>query len=720
MAFTIEIGGIDKTSIMKCESLRVTRRADHRHDCSLTVSTTAASYIPDVGVDLKIKQDGSVIFGGIIQTVTMRRPGVGTATSTTILIDITSDGYNSIPQRRTINTSVDNKTAEEIIDSCLVHLAGEGITKGTVDTGATFIEYDAVCKSIFEILNDMAEASGYKWYIDDNKALQFYQEDAIAAAEHTIVIGGAFTDYQITAVEKTLDEYANKIFLRGDIGDDGLIVTEIAQDATEQAARQTIEGGAGASSGVYGLVINDNNIDNDTDAAASAANELKKRCRIPMKITFTSWTLDWTAGKKLTVNLPIFGISSDAYFLVEEVTIEDIDGKNLMATITATQRNNDDFSTQRTQSGVDYFAKLANGINKQTSGTKIIKSIVKDFTAVNAAQVTVDDTEDTIVSKEIRIDVKSDVKIFFSCSGAASGALTITLKSYQDATARTYQPVLDIGGANDEIITFVDTIKGLAIGTYTIAIKAVTSANSFVIAANFATLNLLVVPDISALILTDPSGLTLTVISDDEIDLAWSNPPALYFDSVEVYRSESNLTSQNRAWCDANADLVYSGSNESYNNTGLDPETLYYYKVFAVYVNDSGTYYSSGISGSETTDEAAIPDYQQWASYPDSPVLTSSFPYQAIWYSPTAGVNYRIGLIASTHKIYKNSSTICGGGNTTNTKIYLMPVGGSNWGSANPFGFYQYAAGDMEMKEANYDVYEDSTLTTVYFAKTTP
>jgi kelch-like protein 17 (actinfilin)/kelch-like protein 18 len=623
MAYTIEIKGVDKTSLLVAGSLRVVRRADHRNSCSLTIKTTAASYVPDVGYDLKVKDSGTVIFGGIIQTATIKRPGTGTTTSTTILIDITSDGYNSLAQRRTLNVQFDNVTAEDVIDYCLAYLADEGVTKGTVDTGASLVEYDAVCKPSNVIFDEMAEASGYKWYINDSKAFQFYQEDSVSAAEHEIEIGGAFTDYNIIQIEKTLDEYANKIFLRGALGDDGVQVTWIEEDSTEQAARVTSEGGG---SGVYGLVVHADNVDNATDAETSAENELKKRSRIPTKIVIESHTLDWTAGKKLTVNLPILSIPSDTYFLVEEVVLEDMEGKNLVATLTATLRNENDFSTQRTQTGIDYFSKIVNNSQGGAggSGSIVTSALVKDYFAANAAQVTVDNSEDTIVTKDITLFVKSDIKILFSCSGAASDALTMTFKTYLDAAAQTYQPVEDIGGADDRIFTYMDTLTGKAAGDYTITVKGVTSANNFVIPASFARLNVMAIPNITGLILSDVAGFTLTVIDDDEIDATWSNPAALHFTGVELYRHTADLAGKTRAWCDSNATEIYDGTNESYDDTGRDPLTTYYYRVFTTYNDGSGEQYSTGVSKSAKT-LAAPPTFVSATTNTAGTVITATF-----------------------------------------------------------------------------------------------
>jgi hypothetical protein len=509
MAYTIEINGVDKTSLMNKDSLKVVPSADGRKTMSCVLKTNAATFMPSFGQDVKVKKDAAVIFGGVIKVMPLSRPGIGTSSSATIFIEISSDGYNSIPYRRTFNESIDQQSAGAIVTWLLGWLAADGITAGTIDTGINPMgdsgEYDAIVKTGGQILDECADASGYKWFIDDNKALQFYAEDAVANAEHDIVIGGAFTDFRNVKVTPTMDGYANKVFLRGAIDDlTGVPIVSVVEDTTEITARQTAEGGATYSSGVYGITIDRPNISTQADADVAATKELQKRCREPIQIEFDSNTVDWTVGKKLKVNLPTFGISDDTYFLVEEANLDEQSGVPFMH-ISGTRRNEASFSTQRSQSVTDYWSKVVNNNNSTTSGTSssLMAGYALDYSATNAALVTVNNTEDLIVTKTITLDSKADIKVFFSCQGEADGALTITFKTYKDAVARTYQPAHGIAGAYKNVITYIDTIQGVSAGSVTIEVKATTSANNFAIAAGFATLNLLLVP--SVIVVTIPT-----------------------------------------------------------------------------------------------------------------------------------------------------------------------------------------------------------------------
>jgi hypothetical protein len=140
-------------------------------------------------------------------------------------------------------------------------------------------------------------------------------------------------------------------------------------------------------------------------------------------------------------------------------------------------------------------------------------------------------------------------------------------------------------------------------------------------------MNILVLPYVSSLILEDVSGFVATVISYSEIDLTWINPTSAGFTGVEIYKHSSSLTSYDRAWCNANATLIYSGTNESYNNTGLDAETTYFYKIFAVYADDTGSHYSLGVVTNATT---LVQPVQEWENVPDSPEPLDDYPYELI------------------------------------------------------------------------------------------
>jgi hypothetical protein len=186
------------------------------------------------------------------------------------------------------------------------------------------------------------------------------------------------------------------------------------------------------------------------------------------------------------------------------------------------------------------------------------------------------------------------------------------------------------------------------------------------------------------------------------INLAWTNPTAAYFTEVELYRSESNIINSDRTFCAANATLIYSGTNESYADTGRAAGTTYYYRIFVKYTISGIDYYSNGVGRAENTTENP---YQEWDGYPDTPEL---YVYQAIV------KKYEGEMLQSTELLLSDTPMYVGGGSR------LFNVSGS-------IIKYQYSLGEWinrtitgnwrfsEIVEANHDIYTDYTLTVVYF-----
>jgi len=253
-----------------------------------------------------------------------------------------------------------------------------------------------------------------------------------------------------------------------------------------------------------------------------------------------------------------------------------------------------------------YFGQVVKKAKDNKTANNISSGGSYFVSASNAAQVDIVDTGETVAATyDVVFAQRAKVIIHFSCEITIdTGAANLTAKTYVDGVALTYQPTLYCAGANTYTLSYHDIKLAIAAGTKTIEVKLQTDANGGAIAAGQAVMTVQVYIDATPGIY-DPQGFTATVISDTQIDLAWTNPASSSFSIVELYRHTADLAAQTRAWCDANATLIYNSTGESYNDTGRTDETLYYYKIFAVYVNDSGTYYSSGVSGSETTDAPA-------------------------------------------------------------------------------------------------------------------
>lgn len=125
---------------------------------------------------------------------------------------------------------------------------------------------------------------------------------------------------------------------------------------------------------------------------------------------------------------------------------------------------------------------------------------------------------------------------------------------------------------------------------------------------------------------------------------------------------------------------------------------------------------SLGVKASQGGAPAAAP-YQQWSGYPQSPVLTSAYPYQVI-YQYDSDVKL---LVATKPMYYNGGNLVCA--ETVNAIAYKIVTGAwqlvyTYTGIVPPNSITSTHNGTLY--ECNNDIYTNSTLLVVYKAKTTP
>lgn len=142
-----------------------------------------------------------------------------------------------------------------------------------------------------------------------------------------------------------------------------------------------------------------------------------------------------------------------------------------------------------------------------------------------------------------------------------------------------------------------------------------------------------------------------------------------------------------------------------------------YWEIFTEFLGDIVDYNGSLLSQFDENiiESAGAPDlYQKWDGYPDSPVLTTQYPYQAIVLS---GSN--ITLLVSSGQIYLYESGRLSVVLGSNCKAYELIS--SNWTLLSSYTNYQYSwwYGYGSFIQANNDIYNNSSLSVVLFNRTT-
>ena len=366
MALEVKVIGTDRAEYVTKDSIRITNRSDNQVSLSISFNCKSNTWVPLAGQDIKVYDNSAILFGGTIDAVFKMPLTPDNSSNADIHAICSSNGYGNIASRRTINVYYEGQTAGYIFANILDYvlndpLNNEYIYEGNITAGLTFPIYSGICKSVKEIYDDIAEQSGTRWYIDNSKIINFVTDKTVTTALYTIDQTGAFTNYQILGVNEDLQNYCNKVFIKGNT--DG--VYTYVQDTAEITLRLSAEGTA-YSSGVYGKIIEAGDIDTLTALTTIGDNELKKSAISPHEINVRVYTSAFTVGEKVVCYLPKYNINSNTEFLVDEISIWRYDTNIFAYDMVLTKRKSSDFSTQKPNRGKEFFEALAK--NKGSSG----------------------------------------------------------------------------------------------------------------------------------------------------------------------------------------------------------------------------------------------------------------------------------------------------------------------------------------------------------------
>lgn len=339
-------------------TLEVSRKTNGERSCSVSIYGTSSS-VKD-GDEIEVFDGTTKLFGGTINSVNYSYLTPLTDPRPLIQMSISSDGYNFIPSRRIVTYATTNSSAGAIVYAMISAsaLGLDTIMPGTILSGAPITSYSAKAKSISSVLDDMASASGYLWYIDDSKKLQFGPGQSVTNSAYSLLYNGTFRDFSNLAWSTSFDNYTNKVTVLGEN------VEAIEQDNDEIDERS--QEADGESSGVYGFVIEDSNIKTVQQAQAVALNHLSKYAIRQGKLSFESYTGGWQPGTRLRVQIPqITGYNNSTppvprnwYYLIEEVTIRKEAGGIVVYQISAVRRKETNFNTQKSDGFSEFFNKL--------------------------------------------------------------------------------------------------------------------------------------------------------------------------------------------------------------------------------------------------------------------------------------------------------------------------------------------------------------------------
>lgn len=126
----------------------------------------------------------------------------------------------------------------------------------------------------------------------------------------------------------------------------------------------------------------------------------------------------------------------------------------------------------------------------------------------------------------------------------------------------------------------------------------------------------------------DPTNFTATPISTSEIDLGWTkdganDPVMLAFSLTSTFGTPVNGNTYSAGnTIPGGGTVLYNGGNTTYNHTGLNPNTTYYYKAWSVM---TGNAYSAGVTANATTNPLTLAVTPPNQNVPASPAGSTTF-----------------------------------------------------------------------------------------------
>lgn len=288
-------------------------------------------------------------FKGIINRIIKRIIKIDYDTENNILneffeLDIEIIGFSNIPMRRTIYGRWDNCTCGDIVLELQQNfLSSEGITVGYIDSGKTLdaqIGYDAdIAKSIKDIFNELAEMSGYIWYIDNDLKLYFVEgyptfEYTKEISKYSFCENTPNDTLKIMSnsfqLEKTGENYINKCFVIGGVDDDGYTVKGSYDATLAISAKQNSDG---YGTGHYGKVLINEHAYTEAEANSLAEQETEENCHYSNIVRFTILNQDFIKYAEIGGIFYIYDIPNLAGgYRIEEMHISQF-GNELKAEI---------------------------------------------------------------------------------------------------------------------------------------------------------------------------------------------------------------------------------------------------------------------------------------------------------------------------------------------------------------------------------------------------
>lgn len=208
---TITIGGVDKTSSVDWNSLRIENVLTKQVDkCSFRIMTHQGNYYrPVIGKEVIVTDTGTRVFGGLIVRATNKSDAVGVVHWEVECVD-----YSRLLDQYLIAETYENMTVNEIIADIALNWLPAGFTTVQVDCSVTVDYIQFKYEPPSECLRQLADLTGHDFYVDYYKDIYFKSPQSTPAPFDITDDSGTY-DNKSLVIRSDNSQMRNSILVRG-------------------------------------------------------------------------------------------------------------------------------------------------------------------------------------------------------------------------------------------------------------------------------------------------------------------------------------------------------------------------------------------------------------------------------------------------------------------------------------------------------------------------
>ena len=175
-AMRVMIAGADRTDVVDLATLSVQDAVGERSTARFVVSDLDGTLALQPGQVVELTLDGAAVFGGSIDRIERRRPGVAKPCR---VLGVECCDWHQLCDRRIVSEAYQATLAGDIVrDLVTKYLGAEGVTEGapsTIQDGPQVVEAVFNYVPATNVLDSLAEKAGFAWWIDAGKVLHFVE-----------------------------------------------------------------------------------------------------------------------------------------------------------------------------------------------------------------------------------------------------------------------------------------------------------------------------------------------------------------------------------------------------------------------------------------------------------------------------------------------------------------------------------------------------------------